>query len=366
MTSPLLPWLAVTGASQILQQGLDTSQSIAQSWDQQWLTIFDSTLYVAINQTAAIFAAGALIFFIVQFGRQLIVEGDLTRPLQNLIWPIIVVCLLANNAHLLAVSTVSLRGVIHTLSNQVLEVTLLDVKLRDAVQSATSRSAITSEISAQLSQCEGMVGQKQIDCLTAANAQVQATINEYQGFIPLPDSLRNIARAIDGAVQTAQSENNPISGAVFGTAGFFAGFLGSVNQEIIQYVLLAFQWAFTNILEISMLLTGLMGPFAVAGSLLPFEAKPLFAWLTGFFSLGMAQVSYNIIVGLAGVVVVNADVTDTLGFLVIISLLAPALALAIAAGGGLAVFNIITSGSARMVSTLGSYAVSPRYFHSFR
>lgn len=104
-----------------------------------------------------------------------------------------------------------------------------------------------------------MVGQKQIDCLTAANAQVQATINEYQGLIPLPDSLRNIARAIDGAVQTAQSENNPISGAVFSTAEFFAGFLGSVSQEIIQYVLLAFQWAFTYILEISMLFIGLMG-----------------------------------------------------------------------------------------------------------
>lgn len=171
-----------------------------------------------------------------------------------------------------------------------------------------------------------MVGQKQIDCLTAANAQVQATINEYQGFIPLPDSLRNIARAIDRAVQTAQFENNPISRAVFGTAGFFAGFLGSVNQEIIQYVLLTFQRAFTNILEISLLLLGLMRPFAVAGSLLPLEAKPLSAWLTGFFSLGMAQVSYKIIVGLAGVVVVNADVTDILGFLVIIGLLALAIA----------------------------------------
>ena len=32
--------------------------------------------------------------------------------------------------------------------------TLLDVKLRDAVQSATSHSAIASEISAQLSQCD--------------------------------------------------------------------------------------------------------------------------------------------------------------------------------------------------------------------
>lgn len=158
-------------------------------------------------------------------------------------------------------------------------------------------------------------------------------------------------------MQTAQSENNPISGAVFGTAGFFAGFLGSVNQEIIQYVLLAFQWAFTNILEISMLLTGLMGPFAVAGSLLPFEAKPLFAWLTGFFSLGMAQVSYNIIVGLAGVVVVNADVTDTLGCLVIIGLLAPALALAIADGKEFNRFIVLVPAS--LASCLHSAGKSP-------
>ncbi|NER83882.1 MAG: hypothetical protein F6K42_30935 [Leptolyngbya sp. SIO1D8] len=68
MTSPHLPWLAVTGATQILQQGLDTFRSIAQSWNQQWLTIFDRTLYVAINQTSAIFGADTLIFFILQFG----------------------------------------------------------------------------------------------------------------------------------------------------------------------------------------------------------------------------------------------------------------------------------------------------------
>ena len=153
-------------------------------------------------------------------------------------------------------------------------------------------------------------------------------------------------------MQTAQSENNPISGAVFGTAGFFAGFLGSVNQEIIQYVLLAFQWAFTNILEISMLLTGLMGPFAVAGSLLPFEAKPLFAWLTGFFSLGMAKFSYSVIVGLAATVVVTAEVQtqSDFVFLLLISVLAPVLALSIAGGAGMAVFRGISGGVTRIIS----------------
>ncbi len=96
-----------------------------------------------------------------------------------------------------------------------------------------------------------------------------------------------------------------------------------------------------------------MGPIAVAGALM-YEGKSLWAWLTGFFAIGMAQVSYNIIVGLAAVVVVNANVTDTLGFLVVIAILAPALALALASGGGMVVFNIINAGSAGIAATLAS------------
>ena len=78
------------------------------------------------------------------------------------------------------------------------------------------------------------------------------------------------------------------------------------------------------------------------------DGKSLWAWLTGFFALGLAKVSYNIIVGLAAVVVVNAGTTDTMGFLVIMAILAPALALALAAGGGMTVFHTINSGVASM------------------
>lgn len=127
--------------------------------------------------------------------------------------------------------------------------------------------------------------------------------------------------------------------------------MGALSESLVKTVLLAMQWAFANILEIAMLLSGLMGSFAIAGAI-AFEGKSLWAWLTGFFALGMAQLSYNIIVGLAAVVVVNADITDTLGFLVIIAILAPALALALAAGGGMAVFHVINSGVAGIATTL--------------
>ena len=73
----------------------------------------------------------------------------------------------------------------------------------------------------------------------------------------------------------------------------------------------------------------------------------------------MAQISYNIIVGLAAVVVVHADVTDTLGFLVIIAILTPALALALAAGGGMAVFSIVSGGVAGIATTLAGS--SPKF-----
>jgi hypothetical protein len=59
-------------------------------------------------------------------------------------------------------------------------------------------------------------------------------------------------------------------------------------------MLLAFQWAFPHSVNLPAAHRA-DGPFAVAGSLLSFEAKPLSVWLTGFFSLGMVLVSYNII-----------------------------------------------------------------------
>jgi hypothetical protein len=206
-----------------------------------------------------------------------------------------------------------------------------------------------------------MTGQKQIACLQAANNQSQQLIQDYSSQHPgvaLGKNLMSLLGKIDpevkgleGAVSEASSAGNPVSAVAFGGAGYLGGFINHFSEAIIRIVLLAFQWAFANILEIALILTGLVGPLAVAGLLL-FDGKPFFAWLTGFFSLGMAQLCYNIIVGLAAEVVVNAQVTDTLGFLVITSLLAPALALAIASGGGMAVFGVMASGSTQIISSL--------------
>lgn len=357
------------GAADILQRGLATTQGIAETWNKHWLNIFQSELYGVIVHIAGFFAAGALVFFMIQFIRRMVHEEDYHAALQSLLIPIVLCVLLANNGNLLGKITFSLRGVIHNVADQVLSTTLLEVKLQDAIQASVDKGVVSSQIGALLSQCQGMVGEKQVNCMQSANQQAQQIIQDYQTKHPIGNAFADLnnalaqnplGRGLQGLGQ-ADGGANPVDSLLFGGGGFAAGFLGAISQSIVQVVLLAFQWAFANILEIAMLLTGLMGPIAVAGSLL-YDGKSLWAWLTGFFSLGMAQVCYNIIVGVAAVVVVNAEVTDTMGFLVIIAILAPALALALAAGGGMAVFHIVNSGAVGVLSTVT--ANFPRFSRS--
>ncbi len=176
--------LAATGASDILQRGIDTSQGIAETWNKQWLNVFQSELYHSVVSLAGLFAAGALVFFMIQFMRRMVLEEDLATSLQSLLIPLVVIILLANNGYLLGNSTLSLRNVIHGLSDQVLSQTLLEVKLQDAIQASVDKGSVSTQISALLSQCEGLVGQKQQDCFKAANQQAQAIIQDYQAKHP--------------------------------------------------------------------------------------------------------------------------------------------------------------------------------------
>jgi hypothetical protein len=349
--------LARTGAADILQNGSQTASAVALTWSKQWATIFQSELYYTIVALAGGFAAGALLFFMLTFFRKMMDQEDYSGALSSFLMAMIVIMLLSNNAYVLSRGTIAIRGVIHTVSQRVLTQTLLEVSLQEAIQASIDKGSVSTEIGALLSQCQGVVGQTQVDCLKAANEQAKGIIQDYQSSHPFSSTLDSLKDSILSKVPGGEAAGTISSiigaglssaqngGALDGDAGATIrdGMVGALAQSLVQSVLLAFQWAFANILEIAMLLTGLIGPIAVAGALM-FDGKSLWSWLTGFFAIGMAQVCYNIIVGVAAVVVVNADITDTLGFLIVISLLAPALALGIASGGGLVVFNLISGG----------------------
>lgn len=370
--------IAKTGAADILKSGTQTASTVAETWNKHWLTIFQSELYYTIVALAGGLAAAALLFFMLNFLRKMLDQEDYSGALSSFLMAMVVIMLLANNAYVLSRGTIALRGMIHAVSEKVLTQTLLEVSLQDAIQASIDKGSVSTEIGALLSQCQGVVGQTQVDCLKAANEQAKGIIQDYQSSHPFSgslDSLKDtifsnipgtqgagdvagtISSVIGAGISSAQQGNGPSDVG----ATIRDGMVGALAQSLVQSVLLAFQWAFANILEVAMLLTGVIGPIAVAGALM-FDGKSLWAWLTGFFAIGMAQVCYNIIVGISAVVVVNADITDTLGFLITISLLAPALALGLASGGGLVVFNLISAGATGGLLTMAqSIPAVPRF-----
>lgn len=132
----------------------------------------------------------------------------------------------------------------------------------------------------------------------------------------------------------------------------------TAQQAAARQILKAWQWAFANLMEAALLMTGLTGPIAVAGSVLPIGVRPLWAWLIGLFSLGMVKFYYNVIVGLIATVIVKAEAQheSDFGFVVLISILAPILAVALATGGGLAVYRALAHGAPQIIATTWNVA----------
>lgn len=355
--------LAVEGAGEILTNAVNVSQQTAEAWNKQWDTIFQSGLYYGIVTFSGAIAAGSLVFFMLQFMRKVMGNEDWQEALESLLLPIVAVVLLANHGAMLGNGTAFMRSVIHQQAGNVLQLEFTQVKLEDAIQTVVYGQAIATELRTQLSQCYGMVGQKQADCLRDLNTQIQKTIDSQPvQRVKLPAFLGTIQRAIERSLTVfVNGAPTAANGPGDSLGQLLGGVAGSVSQDTATNLLLALGWAFANCLEMALLLNALLGPIAVAGAI-ALNYKPLFAWLTGFFALGMAQVSYNIVTGLAAWVVVTAEVSDAMGFLIILGLLAPALALALAAGGGLTTFSVIAGGSTAIgvvaVRTVGTAVTS--------
>jgi hypothetical protein len=181
-----------------------------------------------------------------------------------------------------------------------------------------------------------LTGQELVACWDDKKERAQAIMQqaEQQAKTPL-DGLRTFGEALINAA--GATTIGTVGRAVFDPGGF----LRDNSLPLIRFFLFSLQWAFVNILEAALLLTALFVPIAMGLSLLPFQGRPIFAWLTGFLSLIGAQLGYNILVGLVAAVVVRSggEIVTDLAFAAFLSLFAPALALLIARGGGLALYN---------------------------
>ncbi len=301
-----------TDASSIASDGAAVAAATSAAMNQLWTDVLGGVLYQAIAKLGQFFAVGTLLLWLVQFYKDM-VDGNESKALSDQIWTILVIFLLSNQGAVLSSCTLQLREVINGVDQSILTNTSSSIQLQQAFQQAMDKDAALDNAKAITAQCSTITDP------TQQQACMQDAVQNAQAMTPPGTQIGNFLQSINPF-----NIQNYVSLAL-------RGWLATLG--------VAFQW----VIEISMLLTGLLGPIAVGLSLMPVGAKAIYAWLIGFFTVGFTKLCYNIIVGLVATLVLNSNSTDTLIFPFVVGLIAPILALAISAGGGMAVFNSITS-----------------------
>ncbi|WP_392531302.1 hypothetical protein [Nostoc sp. C117] len=331
---------AEVGIDNILNNGAETSQSIAEGWDKEWLDLLQNNtsnnLYGALTNVGIFFAVGTLLFFVVQFLKDLL-SYEYTRPISALIWPFVVVTLLNNsgNGSILSNLTLGLRNFIGTANQQV----LLTADADKMYQQALNMSVAEEVAGSFLRPCQSLTGEQQNQCFAKATEKVNILWQQY----------RNLYGNKNWIVRLQTKVDNIRYGTGIVSETSFNSLLGSTVQTSIKNFLVSLQYAFQNLIEATMLLIAALGPIALGGSLLPVVGKPIFAWLTGFLSIGIAKISFNIIAVLTAAVIVNGPGQnpnvdpDLMWFMIFLGVLAPILSLVVAAAGGFAVFSAISN-----------------------
>lgn len=328
--------LAQIGVNNILSNGVTTAQNITDGWDKQWIDLLqndtNNNIYGVLTKLGIFFAVGTLLFFMAQWLKD-VLDNEYSRPLSGLIWPLVVVLLLANpgNGTLLSNLTLGIRNFVNSINQQV--ITTADVN--KTYQQALNLSVAEEVAGALLRPCESLTGEQQIQCLTKAKEKVDLLWQEYRnafGTQPWIDRLETkVNNIVINSANVSEFEFNSL--------------LGSTVQTSIKNLLISSQSAFTNLIEVTMLLIAMLGPLAIGCSLLPVAAKPIFAWLIGLFTLGITKISFNIIAILTASVIINnlnSD-PDLMWYMIFLGILAPILSLVLGAAGGFAIFQAINN-----------------------
>jgi hypothetical protein len=332
--------LAKLDGSDLANLAKENAASVAQGFDELWVETINGGVYWAICNVGALFALATLTFFIIEWTKRMM-NGEEQRAYTDFIWPLIVVVLLSNKGNMLGKSTLGIRNYINNVNNIVLSQAAVGIDLKKAYESALGTEAARSAIGLAVNRCRSssLSQQEQIDCLKQAKEEL--TKNYPDKFNKNNGVFAWFIDAVDGTIEAysdlAQGKAS-ITDAIMSPLN---AFVGSAITDVITIILVGMNGAYQWGIELTMVITALLGPMAVGGSLLPYGAKSLYTWLIGYFSVGFGKLCFNLIVGFAGQLVADSKSYQPMFFLFTIGIIAPFLATGLAAGGGIAVLTQI-------------------------
>ena len=372
------PASAQLRGSEILKDSIAAANQSEQSMDDMWDALFgaNAALYTQLNQTAIYIKIIGFPFVIMAFGNAM-KEHNNAKVGEIVAWVIIIVAFLANDGAMLKDCTVGMRNIVNQEAEALLQVQITNLTIQDAMQDIILTQQMRDRVRDAYTECESKEGIAQLECLKEAGDYAEIIVKQYEdagfftpGIRRFAGNFRRIQARTISRLNTVI--NNPNSAPpqldtlseVMETSSdeevglIFQSLTGAGNQVLLK----SFQNWFTYGFEFAMMLTGMLGPLAMAASMIPKNPRAIFTWGIGFLSIGVLKLSYNLVVGFAALYasMTGAGDASSAGFLTMVSFGAPLISVAVAGGGGAAIFFALGKTTAAMatVVTVGAQAAT--------
>ncbi len=320
-----------------------TDDAIPKALNVMWGYALNGSLYklsCGLGMFAAVAGVG---FWSLKFYKALN-ESTLLPTVNEIVWPLLIVMLLANGGENMRMATYGMKNMINSMNNSVHRVVELDVSYQKAYQ-ALARASFDSFLMQSLySSCEANIDQAKLnECLTIGQGLMNTRLNgRFSSLSSAKPELNtafnniNAAQTNDSNKKVAKVKQTTDKGPVAETIGtptnatsiFNATSLSNgVNPQdaTFQKNILALRKAFLYLLEVLMLVLALVGPIFLGLSMFPVGTKPLVSWGALFLATGFCKICYTLIAGLSAVAMVLSENIDMSIFAIIVGGLAPIL-----------------------------------------
>lgn len=326
------------GADKIIKGALDGSRAAYKLFNQDWQDLIsnNSEIYKTVVAISLLIAVVLVSFWSIGWYLEIVNNGISTNVINQMVYPVVVILMLSvNNGALLANTSLMFRDISNGLNDKVLDMTRNGISLRNAIQVTNVDQSLMEALNVTTAVCQ---------------EQPEEDLDENGDKIfPRDNCIKQKQQEAIAAAEKYRKDNNlPNKNSEWNILKGVGEFANSAVQVALRLILSGVAAAFQYVIEISFLMNAYIGPLFLVLSLLPLGAKPIYAWLSGWFALGLLMISYSIIVGISASSIVNTDSSNPLVHQLMAGIFSPILAVAIATGGGLAVFSGVTS-SARLI-----------------
>jgi hypothetical protein len=360
----------MTNASSIGEAAQTAGRLAFEAFNANWveLTSGKSQIYFATVKTSLAVATTLIAFWAVPFINTIIHEGYSDKTIEELIYPLVVVFMLAvNNGYLLSSTSLFFRNTTNYVNSQILETTINGIKIEQAIRQSNLNQAFKQILSEKVVECRLQPSNSSFYDIQDGEQRGQSSKGQENNqnvdsqTVCIENAIKDVVQAAEEYNAKNQASSNfnivdelkkAVRGGAEAIAKIPAQYVNSYVQGALLVIFPTLQMGFVFLIEIASLLNAYVAPIFVALSLIPGQGKLIYVWLSGWLALALVKVSYTIIIGIATSSIVNVEDTNPLLLPLILGVLSPILALAIASGGGMALFNGLSSaggGSLRLL-----------------